>query len=55
MILVHVKIAEPISTKLDRADGIGLLDVHVKRVEVNVDIGFADLVDEAQDLRARVQ
>src|SRR5215210_2318294 len=53
--LADVHVAQPVAGGEHRADHVGLLDVHVVRVEMDVHVGTVDLVHEAERLAGRVE
>jgi hypothetical protein len=40
MAFVYVEIPQPFGTEFDDADAVCLFNIHMKRIEVNKDVGF---------------
>jgi hypothetical protein len=50
MVFVYVEISQPFGAEFDDADTVCLFNIHMKRIEVNKDVGFAYLINESKGL-----
>jgi hypothetical protein len=50
MVFVYVEISQPFGAEFDDADAICLFNIHMKRIEVNEDVGLAYLINEPKCL-----
>jgi hypothetical protein len=55
MVFVDVEISQPFGAEFDDADTVCLFNIHMKRIEVNKDVGFAYLINESKGLGAGIE